>query len=372
MKRRAFSPVPADSESPTEVSSPAASTRAAAKKHPFTPPMLLPQIGGGRPTIPVSVDDAQVSAESPLTPEQEDTNASLPPLLVARASSHDDVAYQAVWIDAFSIDENQHAPRQQYPDSTILDLATSILEKGQRDAVHVIPNPNKPGRFIIGDGWTRVQAIRARNLQDLKVKAVIHHGLSEVDVAWLGYWQNEERNEHTDFDRATFYNKLRAEGWTWEDISKKTDIPVGTLSVFANYTKLDLDILDFAKRYPKKVTLNVVAQLVRMTEAKDRDAALSLCKTFVENDETIRWLRDRVQAAIERKKPERKSSSVKFQRRYASGMFRQRTDGSIEISGTIPQDRLEEFNAAMDRLLQPYFGTSESSPSQTPDANENS
>lgn len=38
---------------------------------------------------------------------------------------------------------------------------------------------------------------------------------------------------------------------------------VGTLSVFANYTKLDLDILDFAKRYPKKVTLNVVAQLVR-------------------------------------------------------------------------------------------------------------
>ena len=114
-------------------------------------------------------------------------------------------------------------------------------------------------------------------------------------------------------------------------------------------------ILDFAKRYPKKVTLNVVAQLVRMTEAKDRDAALSLCKTFVENDETIRWLRDRVQAAIERKKPERKSSSVKFQRRYASGMFRQRTDGSMADGRRFNTDLLSlalTGSRALDRQIE--------------------
>ena len=366
MKRRAFSSVSSGSDLQSDNTSAPPSVRA--KKVPFTPPMLLPTIGAGHVATTHQSQDADGFSDGHENPSRHEGISVAPFQSADDAATSGDVVYQAVWIDAFSIDENQHAPRQQYSDSTILDLAASIRDKGQRDAIHVIPNPKKPGRFIVGDGWTRVQAIRAKDLQGLRVKAVVHHDLNEVDVAWFGYWQNEERNEHTDFDRATFYNKLRAEGWTWEQISVKTGLPIGTLSVYGNYERLDPDVLDFVKRYPKKVTLNVVAQLVRMNAAKGLDATLSLCRAFIENDESIRWLRERVQVATESRKPERKSSSVKFQRRYASGMFRQRTDGSIEVSGTIPQDKLEEFNAAMDRLLQPYFGTTE--PQSHPPATE--
>lgn len=59
-----------------------------------------------------------------------------------------------------------------------------------------------------------------------------------------------------------------------------------------------------------------------------------------------------------KKKQARKSSQVKFHRRYASGYFRQRSDGQVEIVGTIPQAKLEEFNAMMDKFLSPYFGYS--------------
>ena len=364
MKRRPFSPVPAGSSLAPENSS--AATSARPKKVPFTPPMLLPMIGEGRGSTPRHPGNADDFSDAHEQPSQHEALAAASIQDVDDGPVKGDVAYQAVWIDAFSIDENQHPPRQQYSDSAILDLAASINEKGQREAIHVIPNPKKPGRYIVGDGWTRVQAIRAKDLQDLKVKAVIHHDLSEVDVAWFGYWQNEERNEQTDFDRAVFYNRMRDEGLTWEQLSIKTGLPVGTLSTYASYAKLDPDILDFAKRYPKKITVNVVAQLVRMNDARGLDATLILCRTFIENDETMRWLREKVQVATEHKRTERKSSSVKFQRRYASGMFRQRTDGSIEVSGRIPQDKLEEFNAAMDRLLQPYFGASEP-PAPTPD-----
>lgn len=367
MKRRPFSPVPSGTESPA--ANPSEPLPVRPKKVQFIPPMLLPKIGEAHSIPPRQSGNADDYSEPHTLPEQPGTLTTATAQSADDGSVKGDVAYQAVWIDAFSIDENQHAPRQQYSDSTILDLAASIKEKGQRDAIHVIPNPKKPGRYIVGDGWTRVQAIRAKDLQELKVKAVIHNDLSEVDVAWFGYWQNEERNEHTDFDRATFYNKLREEGWTWDQLSARTGIPVGTLLPYGAYTKADPDILDLAKRYPKKVTVNVVSLLARMNEARGLDATLSLCRSFIENDETIRWLRDRVLVATDHKKTERKSSSVKFQRRYASGMFKQRTDGSIEVSGTIPQNKLEEFNAAMDRLLQPYFGASEAA-TPTPPANE--
>ena len=62
---------------------------------------------------------------------------------------------------------------------------------------------------------------------------------------------------------------------------------------------------------------------------------------------------------------DRKSSPVKFQRRYENGHFKQRSDGKIEIVGVIPADKLEQFNEIMDKLLRPYFGSEEPSGSTT-------
>jgi ParB family chromosome partitioning protein len=240
-----------------------------------------------------------------------------------------------------------------------MEIAESLLANGQRDAIHVIPHPTRPGRFIVGDGWTRVQAIRAKNIQGLRVKAIVHNFMSEEEAAWLGYAENEERQAHTDFDRAMFFKKFRNMGWTWERISEATHIPIGTLHPYGYYDSLDVDLLDYAKRFPVKVTVNAVSMLKRLTDLKGTEYALSICKSFIEEDQTFRWLKDKVEAAKESasQRGSRKKSQVNFQRRYASGSFRLRTDGQVEISGTIPPEKLEEFNADMDKFLAPYFGT---------------
>ena len=69
-------------------------------------------------------------------------------------------------------------------------------------------------------------------------------------------------------------------------------------------------------------------------------------------------------------RPDRKSSPVKFQRRYEHGHFKQRSDGKIEIVGMIPPDKLEQFNETMDKLLRPYFGSEEPSNINTPTDNQ--
>ena len=82
--------------------------------------------------------------------------------------------------------------------------------------------------------------------------------------------------------------KWRGEGWDWETISHKTGVPVNSLYPYTNYSKLDPDILYYAKNYPKKVTVNVITQLARLISAdKPADQVLSICKSFVEDDASI-------------------------------------------------------------------------------------
>lgn len=366
MRRAPFAPVQ-DNQAETSVKS---ETRPPASKKPAPPPLILPAITTpGAGALARTVDEP-VESPSPVSnpvAEQADERGqhqSLP----SSAAAH---AYEVVYISAHDIDPNRFAPREIYGDNTLQERADSLEANGQRDPIHVIPNPAKPGRFIIGDGWTRVQAVRMRDILNLQLKAIIHTDKSEEEIAWMGYAQNEEREAHTDFDRAKFYQKWRDQGWTWEQISKKTGIPVGSLSQYGNYSKLDVDILHYAKRHPEKVTVNVVNQLWRLVSAKkSAEAAISLCKTFVDNDESFRWLKERVDSLTMEQRPDRKSSPVKFQRRYEHGHFKQRSDGKIEIVGMIAQDKLEQFNETMDKLLRPYFGSEEPSNINTPTDNQ--
>ena len=272
---------------------------------------------------------------------------------------------QVVLISALSIDANRFAPREIYSDNTLQSLATSLEKNGQRDPVHVIPNPAKPGRYIIGDGWTRVQAIRMRDILGLQVKAIIHDEFTEEDIAWFGYSQNEEREPHTDYDKACFYMKWRGEGWDWETISHKTGVPVNSLYPYTNYSKLDPDILYYAKNYPKKVTVNVITQLARLISAdKPADQVLSICKSFVEDDASIASLRERIDSILNKTTKRSTKSSLLFQKRYKSANFKQRTDGDIEIRARIPKSQQEAFNEAMDQLLSRFCEETESDENQ--------
>lgn len=112
------------------------------------------------------------------------------------------------------IDPNPLAQRTIYTDEVLLEIATSLKENLQRDPIHVRPNPEVPGRFIIWDGWTRVLAIRKFGEEfDLpaRVEARVHKNLNELEACVQGYFQNDERHPPTEYDRGMLFFKLKNE-----------------------------------------------------------------------------------------------------------------------------------------------------------------
>ena len=273
----------------------------------------------------------------------------------------EDGSYYAV-LDARTIDANSNPPRQIYTQENIQALYDSMRVNGQRDAIHVIPHPSKPGRYIIGDGWTRIQGIISHDLFGSKVQALVHPNLTEEQASWLGYRQNEDRSPPSDYDRAIFYSGWRNQGMTWEKIASKAGVSPALMSYYGAFLKFPSELSVFTKEHSKRITANAAHHLARLFDSAGVDAALSLARRFIEEDHPIKWLKDHVDhliASLDKKgTPPRKSTAqVMFQRRYAAGHYRQRRNGQIEMTMLIPEDRVDEFNLAMESLLKEFVDT---------------
>lgn len=334
MKQRTYRPV--ESAEP-----PAPTPLKPVKVNPLAVAMPLPEYSDAPQTTPVGV--APKANEQPAGDGQ--------------------ATAQLRMIDARHIEQNAHPPRQIYNDQAITDLADSMKKDGQRDPIHVIEHPSKPGRYIIGDGWTRVQAIRAHEINGGMVLARIHAGLTEEEASWLGYSQNERRSQHTDFDRAMYYQNWYKGGLSWDEIAKRSGKSKALLSFYASYSKLPSEILSAAHTFPDKITATVAQQLVRAVELGGESKAMLLTSRFISDDKPQKWLKEEViKLSVERKQRVQKPQ-VNFQQRFGGdGSYRQRTDGHIELSASIPPDRAEEFNARIVALLNEFVDHEQSAP----------
>ena len=246
-----------------------------------------------------------------------------------------------------------------YLDDGIRVIADSMRANGQRDAIHVIPSPSKPGRFIIGDGWTRVLATRSYNLNNGVLLAKVHTSLTEEQVSWLGYSQNKDRNEATDYDLGCYYQSWNASGMEWDEIAVKAGVSKAQMSYYAAFGKLESDVLSLVKATPQRFSANVAYHLSRLQSQAGVPAAAHLANRFLANEQTIKWLKEQVDDALEklgrqgRKRNE--SNTVMFQRRFSVGHYRQRKNGQVEMAIQIPDTRVAEFNQDMENLLKQYL-----------------
>lgn len=298
---------------------------------------------------------SQTEGESVLTEESQNT-------LAADQSSpglNDPSKIES--IDVILIDANRFAPRTIYVDSDLQILADSLVETGQLELIHVIPNPEKKGRFIIGDGWSRVQAVRTRGILDMRLEARVHFNHSEETIAIRGWSSNEKRRPHTDFDKAQFFSKLRKIGKSWDDIAKELGGTASTLRAYSVYDDIDQEILSLVQIYPDRLTVRPCQMLNSIAKSSSTDAALKVARQFVENNESFRWLQSKVEQAQRTSSNAKPRNSVNFQRVYGTGVFKNRTNGEIEISGTIADPTLQtEFKEKIDALLSQYFGSAKS------------
>lgn len=305
---------------------------------------------------PVDESNAGATISSrPLRTNKLTVSMPMPALAPIEERAQDETAHHEEFtlVDVRLIEQNANPPRLLYSAEAIDSLAESIEQDGQRDPVHLIPHPTREGRFIIGDGWTRVQAIRSRSLNDNKVLARIHLGLSEEEAAWLGYSQNEDRSQLTDYDKAAYYSSWHAQGRSWEDIAQKAGVSKTLMSFYSAFSKLPADVALLAKLNPQKITANVASILCRAATLKGDIAALRLATQFIEGDHPRKWLESHVESmTVERK---RSHNAIRYQKAYGDGFYKQRADGQVEAKLFIEPERLDDFNEKFGRLLDEFF-----------------
>jgi ParB family chromosome partitioning protein len=252
-------------------------------------------------------------------------------------------------LDVDLIDPNPLAPREVYTAEMIQTRAEELKSQGQRDPIHVIPNPDAIGRFIIADGWTRVQACLKHQALE-KILAEIHSDLSLESSAWLGWENNEGRAAHTDIDRGLFFAKLMEHGEIAAEIAEKAKISEAAMTYFKAYAKLPPEVLSVMREYPAKFGSLVAYNVQRIAEKLGTDDALNLIGRYIKDDHNTRWIIGQVKALlatpVTRIVPAQQRSL-----KYRNGYLKTRSDGRVEVAIHVAPEKLEAFSLALEALL---------------------
>lgn len=327
---------------PNDDTAPATSSKPASRI--VTPKMPLPPfVQGSRET------GAQAGAEAhslEITIEDKppaDVREVETPSVTPEQASGRDLRYIPVQL----IDPNPLAPREVYTPQMIRDRADALRDQGQHDPIHVIPNPEAPGRFVIADGWTRVQACVDHKVLD-RLLAQVHSDLSMEDAAWFGYQQNEEREQHCDLDRAMFYAKMIQAGTPATVVAKRAGKSKPLMTHYTAIAKLPEPVLAIMREAPAKFGSNVGYQLYRIFEAKGQARAVTLAQRYKDEDQTVRWLVGQAEGILTPTHGKPKTQTKNW--RFENGYLKQRGD-SIEMQVHVPPERREQFAAALETLL---------------------
>lgn len=247
------------------------------------------------------------------------------------------------------IDENPFAPREVYPPEMLRERAESLRVNGQYEVIHVIPHPDNPGRFMIADGWTRVTACRTHKVCD-SLTAQVHHDLSPLQAAWLGYNQNESRAQHCDLDRAFFFDKMYAQGLTQSDVSKRTGISQTQLSFYTAFRKLPEETLQIVRMQPDRFPAYIAQNLAKVARKISEDKASSLASIFSTNGQSVNWMINQCSLLLEKEPRSPLKQKVGKVFRYSNGVLRQK-GVKFDLSLEIEEAEQEEFSKALDELL---------------------
>lgn len=257
-------------------------------------------------------------------------------------------------IDVNLVDPNPLAPREVYTAEMIKARADALRTQGQHDPIHIIPNPEADGRYIIADGWTRIQACR-EHLVLPNLLAEIHRGMSVEEAAWFGYRQNEEREQHCDLDRAMFYEKMIAAGTPASKLATMVGLNKSTMSTYRAFAKLPENVLDIVKTDTKRFTAYPVSYIQRVSEKLGATHGARLAAEFASNGQSHTWLVTKANTLLEPKKKKATNPSINV--RYRNGYYKNQGQ-NFSVSLTVPEEKLETFKSQLEALLETVADTS--------------
>lgn len=263
-----------------------------------------------------------------------------------------DVSRRNIRLDL--IDENPFAPREIYTPEMLLARATSIRTHGQNDAIHVIPHPDDPDRFMIADGWTRVQACLIHDVCET-LRADIHLKLTPKEAAWFGYEQNESREAHCDLDRCMFFQKQLADGATEKEVQDRAGVKKTTFGWMKSFAKLDTEVLDVIRQSdnPAIFSAKIADYIYRIQAHLGVSEAVVFAGKFKTGNFTHAQFIDRVVKRLDtvRKTPTPRSTGKTL--RYDNGTFRTKGN-NVVLNLNLATDVMPQFTAEMEQLLAKY------------------
>lgn len=247
------------------------------------------------------------------------------------------------------IDPHPIPPRTIYSDETILERAESLRTEGQLNPIHVMPNPKAPGRYIIIDGWTRVQAcVRHRALPELR--AEVHTDLNLDEAAWFGWQSNEGREQHCDYDRAVFFESLIREGMSQAEISRRSGYNKTAITMYRGFAKLPGEVIDYIVENPRKFGHRAAYELSRIFDATQSvRKTLAIALKFVTEDKSVGWVMTQAQAFVTPNKPKQPPPNKKVIR-YANGSYKQTAD-VFSLNIKVAPEKRDAFAQALEKLL---------------------
>lgn len=266
---------------------------------------------------------------------------------------------QLLQLDVKLIDPNPFAPREVYTPAMIKARADALRTQGQHDPIHVIPNAEAEGRFIICDGWTRVQACLQHKILD-SLLAEVHAGLSLKESAWFGYQQNEEREQHCDLDRAMFYEKMIKAGMSATQLAAKVGLSKAAMSTYRAFAKLPEDVMEIVRLDTRRFSAYPVSYIQRVCDRLGALQGVRLAVEFSTNGQSHTWLVNRANTLLDPKKRNSPLPSVSV--RYRNGFYKNQGQ-NFSISLCVADDKVEQFRAGIEALLATVADTSCDDPS---------
>lgn len=289
----------------------------------------------------------------------------LPSLLAERVALYGDIG-KPVEIEVSLLDPNPCPCRTIYPDEVVQNMANLLSSDGQRDPIHVMPNPLAPGRYLVCDGWTRALSCKVHKVLE-KLWSCVHTDLTTAESSWFGFDQNEQRRAHFHVDRGLFFSRRIAEGDRPAHISERSGFTRPVVSQLLAFGKLDPKLLDKVKEYPAKFSYNCASVLLKaqtsceLTPAYMEDV-LAICDEFGKEDRTFKWLSsnlDRLTKLQAQKHPAPAQTKPEPERtlRYPNGFVKIKGK-QVDFQFQIGDGSVDDFITDVRNLFERFSGES--------------
>lgn len=257
-------------------------------------------------------------------------------------------------------------PRHFYNEAKITELSQSILENGQQQAIHVVPDYETQDSYFVADGGSRMRALQKAHVRDALITVVdLEIGIQSYK---LGYELNSQRASQTPFDNAVMWSKLLdgKQFLTQANLAEALRIDPEKVSQTLALRRLPDGLLHEMVVAAERFGTRMAYEIVRFYEKteKDYDATLKLIRRVVDGELRVRDVQAIVNNARERQvegKKGRQSAVQRFRFKDHSGqsLGELKTYGENRIDlklVNLPEETRDRLERAIREVLQPFSG----------------